>query len=254
MLINRKAMVDHLGKVYCNGQVKEAVFTEGFECAALNADHQLVVLAPGLKGVEPLPEPVGVIDVSLFKRALSSLAGDSDEVAIDFEDNRIKLEQKHGGRIRLLTATVNLISSAMKPATVQKIREMFPVAPPPKKGKKAAPVVDGAVPLSETVIKGYLEQAGLIGPETVTLRVGKTGSVLVIGQESGHMGELDIPAKLDDGEKSYELIFSAKLMTDVFKQLSDYTQTSLILTGPDSMAGIREGGYEYVLSPQEASE
>lgn len=237
MLVDRKRMIEHLTKIYTSNQIKEAVLTEAFSCNALNADGQLLIVAPSLKGIEPLPEPVGLVDVDLFISALKSLSS-SDEVAVDFEDERILVDSRHGGRIRLLTAATNLIQSAVKQETVDKVLETVPDKAP-------------EVPLSQDVIKGVLDACSLVKPEIITLKVGKKASEFVVGQTTGHYVEHDLPAKTAKGEQPYELIFAAKLVIDVFRQLTDYTSTKITLTGPDSIVVVSEGAYRYVISPQE---
>lgn len=235
MLVARKRMIDHLGKIFANGQIKEAVLQDAFGCNALNVDGQLLVLAPSLKGVEPLPEPVGLVDVSLLSSALKSLGGDTDEVAVDFEDDRILVDERHGGRIRLLTAAPNLIQSSVKQETVDKVLASA--------GKDSSEVA-----LSQVVVQGLLEFSSLLKPEIITLKVGKKASEFVVGQSTGHYAEFDLAAK---AKAAYELVFSAKLIIDVFRQLNDYTSTKITLTGPDSIIVVSEGEYRYVISPQE---
>lgn len=238
MLVNRKQLSNHLAKIYTNGQVKEAVLYDGFACNALNVDHQLLVMAPSLESVEPLPDPVGCVDVALLRKALGSLGGDTDQVSVAFEDDRILVDQKHGGRLRLITASPSLIQSAVKDETVEKVKGFFPEDPV-------------QFNLGSAVIEGVLETAGMLDPDVMTLKVQEKSGVLVVGVATGHYAEFDVQAKTLDDEKPYELVFDAKLVSDVFKQLSDYTQTKITLSGEGSVISVNEGEYSWIISPQE---
>ena len=238
MLVDRKVMIEHLAKVAVNGQITEAVFTGAFECRALTTDGQLMVLAPALKDVEPLTEDVGCTNLAKLQGALKSLVGDNAKVAIEFVDERIRLEQRHGGWIHLATALPKLIQSHVQPDTVKKV-----LAAIPKKPVEVA--------LSQVVVQTVLEAASIVKPEAITLKVEKSGGTLVLGQDTGDQAGIALPIKLAKGEEPYELRFAARVLLDVFKQLSDFTSSKLTLTGPDSIAIVGEGAYRYVISPQE---
>lgn len=238
MQVERKRFMEHLAKIHANGQIKEAVLHDSFACNALNGDGQLMVMAPSLKGVEPLPDQVGVTDVALLRSFIKSVGGEGEQIGLEFKDAEIHLGHRHGGQIEMKTALPHLINSVVKPETVSKVVASIP--------KGAA-----EFPLSQATIQGVQETSGLIKPEIITLQVGKKGSTFVVGQSTGHIAKFPCEAKCGRGQDDYELIFSAKLLLDAFAMMHDYTATKIQLTGPDSMVVLSEGAYKYVVSPQE---
>lgn len=232
MQINRTQMRDHLGMIYVDGQIGEAVLYDGFACNAMNQDGQLLVIAPSIKGVEKLPEPVGMVDIDLFRKVLGG-PGD-EEVSIDFVDERIQLDDFQG-RARILTAAPNLIGSNVKDETVEKVTENLPEKP--KKAEKA--------PLTEQLVQNVIKTYSWISPEIVTIRIEESSAEVIVGQETGHYFEYDIELESDE---PYDLVLSADLVNAVFKQINDYTSASLVVTGPESIVCINQGDYQFIMS------
>lgn len=239
MLVNRDELETHLRRLYAGGQIKDAVFYDAFACKALSLDAQLLVIVPPLRNVEPLPEPVGFTDVELFYRNLRRMRGDLPKVAVDFVEGRVVLEQEHGGKVELSTASPNLIASYVKDEMVEKILSLFRPDSP-------------ETSLSKAVVRMVLTLVGLLAPAHIFIEVGREGGRIVVGDETEpHRPMIDLPVKTAEGEEPYELIFSAKIMRDVFRELRDPTQTKIVLTGPDSVIQVSDGPYRYVISPQE---
>ena len=69
MQIDRKDLELHLHRISCRGQIKEAVFSDAFATAAITPDMLLLVIAPGLNGVDALPQEIGLADLEKLRTA-----------------------------------------------------------------------------------------------------------------------------------------------------------------------------------------
>lgn len=238
MLIDKDRIVGHLKKLRCNGQIQEAIVVGAFSSAAVSASQELIVIVPGLDKVEPLSsEPVGVVDLELFIRALGSLSGDKGDIGIVFENNRIRAEQRHGGKMSFAVASPTTIGTRISAETqVQAVAFI-------EKGVEVA--------LDQTTVNGVLETAKLLKAEEIQINVRVAGGNIFVGAEVSHNATFEV-AKLVPvvGTPDYTLHINAAILLAVFEQITDYTQAKLILTGPDSMVAVREGGYIYIISPK----
>lgn len=240
MLVDKDRIVAHLHKLYTNGQVPEAIVTGAFSAAAVSPDQQLIVVVPGLDKVEALgSEPIGIVDLDLFIKSLKSLSGDGGDIGVVYEGNRLKAEQRHGGRMSFATASPTTIGTRISEDSLSKAKAFI------EKGT--------AVPLDQTTVQGVLETTKLLKADEIMVRVKEGGGHIFVGAEVSHNATFDMPKLVpQDGQDDYTLPVSASVLIDVLQQVSDYTQAQLVLTGPDSLLAIREGEYMYIVSPKAA--
>lgn len=240
MLLDKRKLTDHLSRILCGGQIKEAVMHGAFECHAITVNTQLLVIVPPLPKAETLPEEVGILDLDLVNRLISTLSGDGGEVGLEIKGNRLLAEQRHGGKIKMVTAAPSTISTRIGADKVTGAMALFE-----REGKK--------VPLNQSTVQGVLETSRLLKATQINLTVGPEGSTFVVGQGNEHSHTAEFALGQLKADVTYELPIDANILTDVFSGVSDFTQAELVVTGPDSLVMVQEGGYKYVISPQRAA-
>ena len=239
MKLNRAAFIQHLQKIACNGQIEGAVFTGAFEAAALKEDHLLLVIAPALPKVAPLPGPVGVGDLGFFIRALGFLSGqgnDATNLQLTVEEHRIVVDEDERGSQYLLTAHPKTIGTAIAEGTVAKFLGKAP------KGK-GVPITQALITGVKTIFSGYKA-------EEVELHLEKKGGKVTVGSQSSNYAEFPVPElKVTGKEKPYTLLFG-KHLVDVLSGISNFDAANILFGGPESFVIIEDGPYKYILSPR----
>jgi hypothetical protein len=233
LIADRNEVVAHLEKIRVGGQLNEVILSGSFEVAAIKQDQQLLVIAPPLK-TEPLPNPVGVDNLDLLIRALK--AGEGREASISFEDRKIHVASKHAGRIKLVTMAPETIHTSIDPANLSKVTGLLEQYPT-------------SIPLSQAVVEGVINTFALLKAEDIYIQVKTTGVTIVVGHETSHNAEYDLNGA-PGATQEFTLMLDGKIVTDVFKQLKDFTQSSLTLTTPNGLVAVREGAYTYIISPK----
>lgn len=238
MLLDRNRILQHLERISVNGQFSEVVLSGAFKCQAMSpGDQQLLVLADELKSVPPLAQEVGITDLSVLIKVIKSLAQETTEVAIGFEETRIAVDTKHGTKFRIVAMSPNAVPTKVDDAYRTAIEGFLPSAT--------------WVPLPEVGVKEIVSSYGLLKSSEVQLNVSQVIEVQ-IGQDVEHyavhrLGELKTPP-----EQPYTLKLNARIFTDVLRLVSDFTIAQLALVDIGSgnrFVAIREGSYTYVISP-----
>lgn len=231
MLIDRKALVAHLGHIRCEGLLPDAVLSGQFISAGASADRQVMVLAGGMPKVDPLAEEVGVTNLELLNKVLESM--DDDNINLTVENGFIVVTA-HDRTFRLVTAAARVIGTRIDQQLVDRIRALVP---------DNAPWGN----LEHQFVRGVMKAASILKADVMTLSVGPNGSSLGVGEERLNIARFDLPAFKD--AQSYELTLPKTVMVPVLTQLTDFTKAQMCLTGPDSVIAIREGTYTYIISP-----
>lgn len=235
MLVNRNSLVAHLKRIHCDGMIGDVVLAESLEVAALTVPKDMLVIAPPLEGIQPLPRMIGVMDLGRLITALEKLVEGETEVAIGFDPSRPRLQlYTPDGTVHFLTTRPVLIGTMVYPANVERIQAWT-------NGKSAA-----ALPRS--VVEFVLASTPILRAETVTFEVSPTGTRVVIGHELYDYAECLFEHLTD--ETRYDLILRTHLLIAVLKQIGDWTQSEFVVCGPDSVVAIRCAGYEYILATE----
>lgn len=237
MKLKREKLVRHLGKISCNGQVKEAIFSKGFATTAMTPDQLLLVVAPSLKGVEPLSEEVGIAKLPLFVKALGLMAGEGNEgvdVDVRVEKHRLVIDEGGRGIQRLVTAAPRTISTKIESETVAAV-------------KAKVDKDDDGIELTQALINGIISTFKAYDVPEVELEVGPEGGKIRVGSSKSDTAEFESEALKADEE--YTLLFGEHFI-DVLSVITDFSSAVLKLSGPDSIVLIQEGAYSYYLSPR----
>jgi len=240
MKLNREGLIKHLQRISCGGQVDEVVFHDGFATAALTQDHLLCVIAPSIPKSDHLKEEIGVGRLGFFVKALGALSGvgnDAVEVSIKVEEHRIILNEDERGKQKLLTANPSTIGTRIDEETQEKLLA-------------ASPDGDG-IPLTRALVEGIQNTFALYKAEEVELHIGAKKGRYTVGNENSDVAEFPDKSLSHGGKKAddYSLLFGQHLI-DVLGIISNYSEASLVLGGPDTMILIRDGDYKYILSPR----
>lgn len=242
MKVRRASLVQHLQKIICNGQVTEAVFTDGFATQAFTPDQLLLVLAPSLPKVEPLEDEIGMADLATIIKAFGWTPGEGNEtidVSVRVEDHRLVIDEEQQGAVhRLMTASPKTIGTRIEQSTVDKL-----LAKEPKATGKG-------IQLTRALIEGIRNTYAGIKAAEVELVIGPKGGKVRVGNENGHYSEFESKDLKD--KQSYSLLFGEHLV-DVLGQITDYGTASLQLRGPKAFIVIKAGEYRYFLSPRAKS-
>lgn len=237
MRIDRKDLELHLRRISCGGQIKEAVFNGAFATAAITPDMLLLVTAPGLNGADPLPQEIGLADLEKLRTACRLFTDAGEEVGaaaeIDVVDNVLVIQNQRG-RSRLVTAAPKTIATRVVPETVKALEGQIGTL---------------SVPLTRETIEDVRDAFAGLKAEEVTLTVGPEGGQIRIGGENSDQAELELPDL--KAPEQYDLTFSAHLI-DVLTTVTEEDAT-VVLSGPGKLIAIRDGEYNYLLSPRAPS-
>ena len=237
MNIDRKDLELHLHRIACRGQINEVVFNGAFATAAITPDMLLLVIAPGLNGVDPLPQEVGIADLEKLLTACQLFTDAGEEVGAEADvsivDNTLVIQNQRG-RCRLLTAAPKTIATRVAAETVKALE---------------AQVGTLVVPLTRAMIEDVRDAFAGLKAEEIELSVGPEGAQIRIGGPNSDLAELELP-ELKSPE-AYALTFSGHLI-DVLTTVTDEDAT-LLLAGPGKLITIRDGEYSYLLSPRAPS-
>lgn len=237
MHIDRKDLALHLHRISCRGQIKEAVFSGAFATAAITPDMLLLVIAPGLNGVDPLPQEIGLADLEKLVTACRLFTDQGEEVGaeaeIDVVDNVLVIQNQRG-RSRLITGAPKTIATRVAPETVKALEGQIGTL---------------SVPLTRESIEDVRDAFSGLKAEEVTLTVGPEGGLICIGVPNSDQAELPLPDL--KAPEQYDLTFSAHLI-DVLSTVTD-EDAVVVLAGPGKLIAIRDGEYSYLLSPRAPS-
>jgi len=235
--IDRKDLELHLARISCRSQIKEAVFSGAFATAAITPDMLLLVIAPGLNGVDSLEQEIGLADLEKLRTACRLFTDAGEEVGaaadVSVVDNVLVIQNQRG-RSRLVTALPKTIATRVAPETVKSLE---------------AQIGDQAIPLTRETIDDVRDAFAGLKAEEVTVEVGPKGGMIRIGGANSDQAELD----LEDlkAPEAYELTFSGHLI-DVLTTITDEDAT-LLLAGSGKLIAIRDGEYSYLISPRAPS-
>mgnify|MGYP006275687509 CR=1 FL=1 len=241
MLIQRKALLRHLNRIYCGGLFPEVVLENRFACKAITTDHTFMVVAEGLEGAEPLPAPIGILNLDLLIRSLRVFGeDDKDDVAVVFEDNRLVLSEEKRGTLRLLTADPKTISTGMAEGTAERV-----VGTVDKKKGYSLP---------QSMVEAILKSSTLLKADTITIHRTKHKTTFSVGESASDHAEITLPrAKLPKAEskEDYDVVMAADPFTSALQQMDDFTAAEIAFTGRDSMVSVWDDKVTYYQSPQE---
>ena len=239
MKVTRSKFIQHIERLACGGQVKEAVFTDGFAAASLSPDQLLLVSVPPLDGAEPLADEIGVADLSLLSKAVKLLQGEGNlgvEADLYVQDNRLVIDDASRGVQRLILAAPKTISTRIEAKTVEKLFDAVP---------------EGlTVDLTKGALEGVVNAFGLYKAEEVELQVGPEGIKIVVGTERSHRAEFQLSD--EPSMQSFKILFG-KHLVDVFNIITDFSSAKMTVGGPGKPVLIADGDYCYMLSPRSRS-
>lgn len=238
MRVVKKELIQHLKRLHCEGQFSEVVLEKKFQAAAITPDHSLLVFTDGMSNLEPLPGAVGVLDLDLLIKALASLnADDSGEANIEFQGKRIVIAEKNRGTLRLITAKPDSIGTKIDPRNLERITEVINATE--------------MVPMPQSVVEGILGTVALLKASQVQFAGDDDGSVVYVGEkEKDHFAEFALEAvKLP----ALDVTYGAKTLTQVLKQVIDFTQTQVGIAGynPETKSGmliIKDSRFTFAIS------
>lgn len=237
MNVPKLSLIAHLDRIHCNGEVGEVVLSDRFAATAVTADRQLMVYTTGLSEVEPLPAEVGVVDLPLFLNSVKALGEEDGRVSVDFTDHRVVVEERNRAKIQMVTASPETIGTRVDATNGQLLLDKV------KEGQR--------IVLAESVVRDLLKLAQLLKADTWTAQVNPGYIIWTVGQQSSHFAEVTMIAPGDRKftEHPYELVFNSRALVSVLKQVTDFTQTAFVITGPASLVAVTDPLYTYLLSP-----
>ncbi len=241
MKIKRDALIRHLQRIACGGQIPDAVFTGAFKTDAMSADHLLLVLAPGLPKTKVLwkkGEAGGIPNLERLIKAASVLSGagnEAVEVDVTMEANRLVVNEEDRGLLRLLTAAPKTIGSRVEEDVRKSLMSKLPKA--------------GAdcIPLTRPLVEGITKTFSLFKAEEIELFVGPQGGKIQVGNANADTAEF--ASEELKATKKYSLLFGEHFV-DILGIVTDFNAAVLHLTGPDKLIMIDDGGYKYILAPR----
>lgn len=235
MIAPKITLIAHLERIYCAGEIGEAVFTDRYAVNAVTGDRQLMVHAEGLAGVEPLVSEVGVVDLPLLLNCMKSLGEEDGKVSIEFVDHRIVVEERGRSKVQMVTASAETIGSKVSPDNAAKL---------------LARVVGGRKTiLNQSVVQDLLKLNNLLKADLIAARVEPSRIIWTVGQKTGHFAEVTMPAAESVLAEPYELAFNSRVLAAVLRQVHDFTQTMFVTTGPDALVAVTDPSYTYLVSP-----
>lgn len=228
------------------GQFNEIVLRPDLSAVALSHDQSVFVAAPPFSGApntDLLPTAIGVPDFAYLVKAVAQGHDEADEVKMGVQDGRIVLSSGGGSTSHVKTCSPNRINTRVS-------------------DEEAATVMDllngQGVAIPRQVGQGVLEGIGLLTTALTHLEVGPDGSTVTVcesvrGQDQGRLGdihEVEFPELRMESE-CYTLRVSSPALEAVLGNVEDWDGTELVLTGPESIVGVKYAGFTYALSPAE---
>jgi len=241
MRIKREALIRHLQRIACGGQITDAVFTGAFKTDAMSPDHLLLVLAPGLPKTKALwkkGDSAGIPGLDRLIKALGVISGTGTEsvnVEIRMENHRLVLDEEHRGLLRLITAAPKTIAAQVDAEVLKTLISKLP--------KLEA----NSIPLTRPLVEGIRATFSLFKAEEVELFVGPQGGKIQVGNSNADMAEFQ-SAELK-APTAYTLLFGEHFVS-ILGIVSNFDSAALYLTGPDKLTMVDDGGYRYILSPR----
>ena len=232
MEFNRAGLIGHLNRVSCEDEITEVVLGPDLSVSALTPDQAFFVSAPPFQS-DVLPEEIGVIDLSMLIKSLNKLTS-GKEVGMTYEKSRLILDEGVH-TLRLMTSDPDVIGTQMAEDSVEQIMGCLEAC--------------NEFPIPKKIAKGILDAQDLLGALELTLNVTKKGTQIFIGPKTGHNDVIEWPEL--KGDSKYALILQANAMVAALKNIDDFEDAGIILTGEDSIVGIRSGDYMYALTPTE---
>lgn len=236
MKIPRATLVQHLHKLMCRGQVKDAVFSGAFGTHALSPDHQLLVVAPPLPKTPSLPKDIGLANLDQFIKALAVTAAGEEVVELELVEgatNDYLVVSEPEWTLKILVAEPKTIGSRVTDKQVEQIQGKVPA------GK--------GLTLSREMIEGIRSTFDLFKVEEVEVFVGPKGGKIVVGNENSNVAEYE--SKELKAKSAYSLLFGAYFV-DALSSITDFTSAVMKVGGPDSVVVLEDGAYQYLLAPK----
>lgn len=242
MKAKRDELAKHLSHLYCGGQIGEVVLEDQFKAAAMSTDHELFIHTEGMGKVEPLPEAVGILDLALLISTLGTFGEDGNEqIALEFEDNRIVVTERDRGTVKLVTTAPKTIQTRIEdPAVVAQIMGMFPK--------------DAGIVLPQSTVEALSKSLRLLKSDIVKVSRTKKGTTFIVGNSESNQAMIELPAgKTRPKEEEFDLVLSADKVRAVLSQIVDFSSTQIGFTGKDSLVFIWDDKFVYGISPREES-
>lgn len=231
MLVERKKLVDHLEKIYCDGLLKDVVLTDRFGASGFSVPQDLLVIAGQRDWALPLAGELGVVNLELLIKILG--IGDDEKIAFDVTEQHIVLETNER-TIKLVTAAPRVIGSKVDPHIQEKVLGLIPA------DRKW-------IPLGFQLVKGIQEAISKLKAENVLFLCTPNGTKVVVGEERQNSVSFRFPDLVTAEE--FKLTFPTTLINPVLNQISDFTKAEIMVIGPATIVPIREGDYTYIMSP-----
>jgi len=231
--VERKLLTHHLEAAYCDNEVGELILEKDFAYNAIGEDNRFVGLGPALAGHE-LPKRVGIPNLPRLIKFLRSSLLDGDTIPFTYtDDDRVEIEGAQGIVFSMLCANPKVIGTRMTPDAAKKIRVEV--------GKGTACV------LTKAMVDATVSAISMLTPEHVSIVLSKKDGHLQVGDSLGD--HISVPFTLKGHKDSYTVMLSATKLGNVLRNVTDYSQSELIVTGAHpSMVGVRDGEYLYVLT------
>jgi hypothetical protein len=229
--IDRKKLTSHLEHIHCGGLLPDVVLSGQFQGLGVDLNKQVMVQTGPLEGAEPLANEIGVTNLGLLIEAL-----EDDQVNLTVEDRAVVVST-HDRTFRLATSAPRVIGTRIEDHLMEKVSKLIPVE-------------SQWHPLEHRTVKGVRSAARALSAEVVTLAVKPTGSEIIVGDPRLNVAQFELPDF--KAAEEYSILLSKDSLLPVLNQLSDFTKAEMTLTGPDSVIGIREGSFSYIISPDKA--
>lgn len=246
MLIDRRTLINHLERIYIEGQINGVVFGRSLSVEAKTSDMRLVVVAPGLPLEQPFPRKFGILNLDQLIKFLRSGLVDIEEVPVELKrlDKQERFNVTHGreGRLSLMCSDTRVIPSRLDKQEVDAVKNFLKDS------------VKNSVELPISVVDGVLKAYPVVNPEAVIIKITGKKATMLVGDYDTNLIDLGLtlPRK---SKEDYAVRVNAEQLTAVFKQISPAEENKLILTGPHpTVIGVQAGEYKYGLSSMKPEE
>ena len=271
MQVDPQRLANHLARLHFrdkNKGIQTVLLRDRFACVARTMDSSLIVSAPGLEGVEPLPREIGVDLPILIGSLRLPMHRERDEkfewvgipTDLSLTPERLLLRVSDS-TVRLILVHPSTVESQVDPEVAEELfsqgpdRQGVPLHVLPWFEEARQWIKEEGLP--EELTKTVPAMAALLKAQTVILEFGPQGGrFLIYGGGKSKSPGIDlakIPHHLSV-KRDYSLNFDVQPLVSLLLKLGrGVPRPRIHLLGPRSPVLFTTGdGYRYLLFPREA--
>ena len=276
MQVDPQRLADHLAGLYIRGAkgIETVLLRDRFTCVARTMDSSLLVAAPELEGVEPLPQEVGVDLRTLIgtlwlpefgERREGKWVGLPTDLSVTSGRLVIKTQESSGWIHRLFLVQSSTVESHVDLTVAQRLFSQVPDGPGMLLNMSRTGVfsedawqwiqIDDAAVRPAELTKTIPALAELLRAREVILKVGPKGGIFYIERPDDINGDATYIAEIHHhltAEQPYKLTFDVRPLVDVLGKLRHATEPRIHLAGPRKpVLFTTDTGFRYLLRSHE---